>query len=118
MDLSESGHYSVHTTFTSDDLPYYSAAVGTGGTGLTYAFVSDVPGTLRLDYGISYSGPYTYGLRLYLLRTADGAQLADFDFGGLTSGTLSYPVAANQSYSIEFYDGSNLNNTCRRSVRR
>ncbi len=103
------GHYSVDTKFTSDYLPYQSAAVGTGGDGFIYSFVSDVPATLKVDFGITYAGSYTYAMRLYLLRTSDGVRLADFDFSGLTSGTLDYPVAANENYSIQFYDGSNLN---------
>jgi hypothetical protein len=102
------GQYSVRTVFASDNLPYQSARVAAGGQGLVYEFYSDVAATLTVDYAVSFTGFYAYGMHLYLERQAGGVRLADYEFS-TSSGRLVYAVNANQNYWMAFYDGSNLN---------
>ena len=104
------GQFTVDTRFTTDDLsPFYDSRVAAGGDPFSYSFSSDVPATLTLDYGItSVSDWGIWGLAPFI-SLSGGPDVEQTEWSAPSSGSLSFDISPGQNYTLELYDGSNLN---------
>jgi hypothetical protein len=104
------GQFAVDTRFTTDDLsPFYDSRVAAGGDPLIYSFSSDVPATLTLDYGIaSTSGWGIWGMAPFI-SLSGGPDVEQTELSVPSSGSLSFDISPGRNYTLELYDGSNLN---------
>ena len=107
---ASAGQFSIDTRFTTDDLgAFYDSRVATGSPGWTYSFSSDQQAVLTLNYGITYTGPFSYSTLLFLNQTSSGGGLHQFQFGAPSSGTLSFAINPNVNYTLQIFDDSNIN---------
>ena len=106
---ASAGQFSIDTRFTSDDLSAYSSsAVGTGSLGWFYTFTSDGPATMTLQYDIAFTGSFAFGYSLSINESLSGVLVRQDSFGTPSSGSLSYAINPNLTYTFQVFDNSNL----------
>ncbi len=104
------GQFTVDTRFTTDDLsPFYDSRVAAGGDPLIYSFSSDVPATLTLDYGITSASDWGIWGMAPFISLSGGPDAEQTELSAPSSGSLSFGISPGRDYTLELYDGSNLN---------
>jgi hypothetical protein len=104
------GQFSIYTKFTTDDLgSFYDSRVAAGGNSWVYSFSSDAPATLTLDYEITGSSDWgNWGMAPFI-ELFGGPAVEWTKLSVPSSGSLSFDISPGRNYTLELYDGSNLN---------